>query len=62
MGLGIVAGGARLKSDGTVLADESRHPGLSDHVEIHTSHTGMLFSAEVARQAAAFLRAGRFDH
>ncbi|MDX1555789.1 MAG: alpha/beta hydrolase, partial [Xanthomonadales bacterium] len=62
MGLGVFAGGARLKSDGTVLAEESHHPALNDLVEIRTSHTGMLFSAEVARQAGQFLKTGRFEH
>jgi hypothetical protein len=28
---------------------------------LHASHFGMLFSPVVAQQAAAFLRAGRFD-
>ncbi len=62
MGLGVFAGGARLKSDGTVLAEESHHPALNDLVEIRTSHTGMLFSSAAAQQAVAFLGKGRFDH
>ena len=61
LGLGLFAGSAGQKSDGTVLAEESRHDGLDDHIEIPATHTTMLLSAEVARQAIAFLREGRFD-
>lgn len=61
LGLGLFAGSAGQKSDGTVLAEESRHDGLEDHIEIPATHTTMLLSAEVARQAIMFLREGRFD-
>lgn len=60
MGLGVFAGGRKAAGDGTVLAEESRHEALDDHIEIPTTHTGLLFSAEAARQAVAFLREGRF--
>jgi pimeloyl-ACP methyl ester carboxylesterase len=62
LGLGVLAGGARSHGDGTVLAEESRHDALDDRIELPVTHTGMLFSAEVARQVASFLRQGRFDH
>ena len=48
--------------DGTVSVDETRVPWLSDHVVIDASHSGLLFSAEAARQAIGFLRHGRFPH
>lgn len=48
-------------SDGTVAVAETRLEGLHDHLVAHTSHTGLVLSAGVARQVAAFLRAGRFD-
>ena len=48
--------------DGTVALDETRVPGLADHVLIDASHSGLLFSPEAARQAIAFLREGRFAH
>lgn len=60
LGVGILAGGLKAAGDGTVLAEESRHEALDDHVEIPTTHTGLLISAEAARQAIAFLREGRF--
>jgi pimeloyl-ACP methyl ester carboxylesterase len=46
--------------DGTVLVEETLLPGAKDHIVLSTSHTGMLFSAEVAEQATYFLREGRF--
>ena len=47
--------------DGTVTVEESRLPGAKDHIVVSTSHTGMLFSAEVADQAAHFLQHGSFS-
>jgi pimeloyl-ACP methyl ester carboxylesterase len=47
-------------SDGTVALEETRLPGLADHCVVHCSHTGLVFSAEAAAQAAHFLREGRF--
>lgn len=49
------------RSDGTVGLEETRLPGLTDHCLIHASHSGMVFSAAAARQAARFLRTGRFS-
>jgi len=48
-------------SDGVVTVDETRIPGLRDHIVLPVSHTGMLFSNAVAHQATAFLRTGRFE-
>ena len=39
---------------------ETRLPGLADHRVLPASHTGMIFSSEVAALAAGFLRDGRF--
>ena len=47
--------------DGTVSIEETRLPGLADHLVIDASHSGLLFSADAARQAVAFLRHGRFQ-
>jgi pimeloyl-ACP methyl ester carboxylesterase len=46
--------------DGTVLVEETYLPGSKDHIVLSISHTGMLFSTEVAGQAACFLRQGAF--
>jgi len=48
-------------SDGTVSIEETRLPGLSDHCVVASSHSGLVFSAEAARQAIAFLRNGAFE-
>jgi hypothetical protein len=49
------------ESDGTVALEETRLPGLAAHCVVPASHTGLVFSAHAARQAAHFLREGRFD-
>ena len=49
-------------SDGTVGLEETRLPGLADHCTVHSSHTGLVFSPDAVRQAAHFLRHGRFEH
>jgi pimeloyl-ACP methyl ester carboxylesterase len=50
------------ESDGTVSVEETRLAGLADHCIVAASHTGLVFSADAARQAANFLRHGRFAH
>jgi pimeloyl-ACP methyl ester carboxylesterase len=61
IGLGrIVAPDLARPNDGVVSVDETRVPGMRDHVVLHVSHTAMLFSAEVARKVCLFLDAGRF--
>jgi pimeloyl-ACP methyl ester carboxylesterase len=60
-GLGRLAGPLRGPSDGTVLIEETQVEGAADRVILRVSHTGMLFSAGVARAAAAFLSTGRFE-
>lgn len=47
-------------NDGTVMVEETQLPGARDHLVLPVTHTGMLFSGEVARQTAHFLRTGRF--
>ena len=59
-GLGRLLGPFREPNDGTVLVGETDLPGANDRMTLCTSHSGMLFSAAVARQVAAFLRDGRF--
>ena len=49
------------ESDGTVSIDETRLPGLADHCVVASSHSGLVFSEVAARQAACFLRQGRFQ-
>ena len=62
MGLGLGRLFAHLDTDhdGTVTVEETRLPGAKDHIVLSTSHTGMLFSGEVADQAGHFLEEGTF--
>lgn len=47
-------------NDGTVAVAETRLPGASDHLSMPVNHTGLVTSADVAKQVLAFLRSGRF--
>ncbi len=49
------------ESDGTVSVAETRLPGLTDHCIVPASHSGLVMSADAARQTARFLLHGRFD-
>jgi len=60
-GLGLLTGGLPDDGDGTVLISETKHPQQSAHVVVYKSHTGLLFSKEVAKLTAAFLKTGSFD-
>jgi pimeloyl-ACP methyl ester carboxylesterase len=60
-GLGRLVGTLGGASDGTILVEETELDGAADHVVLRVSHTGMLFSAAVARAAGAFLSTGRFS-
>lgn len=61
-GLGALFAGFQGEHDGTVAVAETRLPGLADHVVVDASHSGLLFSAQAAAQAIAFLRDGHFVH
>ena len=58
----LVVPGQRAPNDGTVAVAETCLPGAADNITLKVSHFGMLFSPQVARQIACFLRSGRFDH
>jgi pimeloyl-ACP methyl ester carboxylesterase len=61
MGLGWMVGGTDGPGDGTVAVAETIADGLDDHCVLPATHTGMLYSARVAEQAAHFLETGRFE-
>jgi hypothetical protein len=42
--------------------DETRPPGIADHIVMRTSHSGMAVSPSVSRQICHFLQHGRFAH
>ena len=59
-GLGQITGGLPDKGDGTVLLKETIQPKQIAHTQVHSSHTGMLFSKEVANISSTFLKTGHF--
>jgi len=72
--IGVIAGGRALglgrfvnpglaqPNDGVVSVDETRVPGMRDHIVLAVSHSAMIFSASVAQQTGIFLDEGRFHH
>ncbi|MDX1605306.1 MAG: hypothetical protein R3202_03880 [Candidatus Competibacterales bacterium] len=60
VGVGRLLAALEPPHDGTVAADETRCPGMSDHAVVACTHTGLLFAPTVARQTVHFLRHGRF--
>jgi pimeloyl-ACP methyl ester carboxylesterase len=62
IGLGrLMAPGLPKPHDGVVSVDETRVPGMTDHIVLRVGHTEMLVSRLVAQQVCAFLRHGKFD-
>ncbi|MGI9344148.1 MAG: esterase/lipase family protein [Gammaproteobacteria bacterium] len=47
-------------NDGVVSVAETRLPGITDHIEMPVTHSGLVFSDAVAQQVVAFLSDGRF--
>ncbi|AXK71013.1 alpha/beta fold hydrolase [Lysobacter sp. TY2-98] len=62
LGLGRVVGRLRGPNDGTVAVSETRLEGLADHLVVRATHSGLVLSPTAARQTAAFLRDGHFEH
>lgn len=60
LGLGRMVMRLPQPNDGVVCVDETRFPGMRDHLILPVGHSVMLVSRRVARQTAAFLRAGAF--
>jgi len=59
-GLGHVIGRIEEENDGSVAVGETRLSGARDHLVLPVSHTGMLFSKNVAHQVGYFLVNGCF--
>ena len=49
-------------NDGVVRLEETEVAGMRDRIVLPVSHSGMLVSARVAREVAAFLERGAFEH
>ena len=60
VGLGRLVGTHGAPSDGTIFVEETRLAGISQHLVLRVSHTGLPLSSTVARQTGAFLRSGTF--
>jgi pimeloyl-ACP methyl ester carboxylesterase len=59
-GLGVSIGALTAPHDGTVAVEETRLAGVADHCTVDATHTGLLFSSDVADLTVGFLRNGRF--
>ena len=59
-GLGRVVSNLPEPNDGTVAVEETRIEGMTDHLVLPVTHTGMLASAPVAEHVVRFLDTGRF--
>ena len=59
-GIGITIGPLTAPHDGTVSVSETQLGGIADHRTVAASHTGLLFSSEVADLTIVFLRDRRF--
>ncbi|MGH8193036.1 MAG: alpha/beta hydrolase, partial [Woeseiaceae bacterium] len=60
MGFGRLVATFDEDNDGTVTVSETRLPGARDHLSMQLTHTGLVWSARVADQIAAFLWRGEF--
>ncbi|WCP69998.1 triacylglycerol lipase [Vibrio tubiashii] len=50
----------KMMSDGTVTVDETKIAGMTDHVEIRSSHTSLIYSSLVPGQIHHFIANGQF--
>ena len=62
LGMGLLIPGIPKPSDGTVAVQETMLEGMTDHIILPVSHTGLLLSSRVAMQTVYFLQHGRFQH
>jgi len=63
LGIGrVVAPDLPAPSDGVISVEETRVPGMRDHIVLNVNHSGMLVSRTVAHQICVFLRNGAFEH
>ncbi len=60
LGIGRFVGGLSGAHDGTVAVSETEVSEAKDTMVLDVGHFDMLFSAEVSRQAAHFLKKGQF--
>lgn len=61
IGIGRILGGLQGENDGTVAVGETHLPGAKAFCSLNVGHMGLLFSDEVARAVARFIRQGNFQ-
>ena len=61
-GLATIMGGLPRAGDGTVMIEETYHDKITSHITLSVSHTGLLFSKEVAEFTSCFLKENSFDN
>ena len=62
IGMGrLIAPGLPGPHDGVIAVEETRVPGMGDHIVLPCSHTAMLIAPAVAQQARAYIESGRFE-
>ena len=61
LGLGRLVGAFGAPSDGTIFVEETRLAGITEHLVMSVSHSGLPFSKSVALKTGAFLRSGKFS-
>jgi pimeloyl-ACP methyl ester carboxylesterase len=59
-GLGVIIPGLPAPNDGSVSVEETHIENMKDHVTVHASHTGLLFSPTAAKLCIGFLENGQF--
>jgi len=61
LGIGAIVGKLEPPHDGVVSVNETRLPGVTEHLILPVNHIGLVFSSKVADQTAHFLRFGKFN-
>jgi hypothetical protein len=47
-------------NDSLISVEETRCPGVNQHIVLPVSHTGLLVAPSVAKQVSTFLKTGHF--
>lgn len=61
IGVGRLFADFKEPSDGTVAVSETLLPGVTDHLTMEVTHSGLVVSTPVVEQIAAFLNTGAFS-
>ena len=49
-------------SDGTVTVEETKIEGMTDHIEMRSAHTTMIYNSAVPKQIDHFIKTNGFMH